>query len=75
MRLIEYLRDKIVDDLPTVFRRWSVWLTSLMVAVQAIWATMPAEARQLFPGPEYVGIGLGIAALIATIVKQGKKDG
>ena len=65
---------KLIDDWKTVFKRWSVQITALMVAVQTVWATMPAEARQLFPGPEYVGMGLGLAALIATIVKQGKTD-
>jgi len=66
---------KLIEEWKAVWKRWSVQLTALMVAVQTVWATMPAEARQLFPSPEYVGMGLGITALLATIIKQGKSDG
>lgn len=69
------IRSWLIDDWPKVWKRWSVQIMALMVAAQAVWAAVPAEARQLLPGPEYIGIGLGLAALIATVLKQGKADG
>ena len=65
----------LIDEWWTVARRWSAQIVALGVVAQTVWATMPTEARQLFPAPEYIGIGLGVAALIAMILKQGKDDG
>lgn len=66
---------KLIDDWTKLFKRWSAQIIALGVVAQTVWATMPSEARQLFPAPEYIGIGLGVAALIAMILKQGKDDG
>lgn len=66
---------KLIDDWIKVGRRWSAQIVALGVVMQTVWATMPAEARLLFPAPEYIGIGLGLSALIAMVVKQGKDDG
>lgn len=61
---------KLIDEWWKVGKRWSAQIVALGVVAQTVWATMPTEARQLFPAPEYIGIGLGISALIAMIVKQ-----
>lgn len=66
---------KLIEDWKRVWKRWSAQLVALGVVAQTVWATMPAEARLLFPAPEYIGIGLGVAALAAMIIKQGKADG
>ncbi|MCW2395904.1 MULTISPECIES: hypothetical protein [unclassified Sphingobium] len=74
MKLLDRIRAWLIDDWPEVWKRWSVQITALMIATQAVWAAVPEEARMILPGPQYIGIGLGIAALIATIFKQGKSD-
>lgn len=66
-------RPKLISDWNLVWKRWSVWLTSLMVSGQLIWAAVPGEARAILPRPEVIGIVLGILALLATIIKQGGK--
>lgn len=75
MSILDRIRAWLIDDWPKVWKRWSVQITALMVTTQAVWAAVPDEARMILPGPQYIGLGLGIAALIATILKQGKADG
>lgn len=65
----------LIEDWKKAWKKWSVQLTTLMVTAQVTWAAVPSEARELMPSPEYIGIGLGIAALFATILKQGSEDG
>jgi hypothetical protein len=72
--MLERFKSWLIDDWPKVWKRWSVQITTLMIATQAVWAAVPEEARHLLPGPEYIGIGLGLAALVATVFKQGKND-
>lgn len=69
------VKKHLVDDVGEVWKRWSTWIMSLLVTAQATWALMPSEAREILPKPQYLGLGLGIAALIASMLKQGKKDG
>lgn len=66
---------RLIDDWKTIWKRWSVHILAIGTVAQTVWATMPAEARLLFPAPEYIGIGMAVAALIAMVVKQGKDDG
>lgn len=72
---MERFKARLIADWRKVGKRWSTQIVALGVIAQTVWAAMPVEARQLFPAPEYIGIGLGIAALIAMIFKQGKSDG
>lgn len=69
------VKKYLVDDVGAVWKRWSTWIMSLLVTAQATWALVPSEAREILPKPQYLGLGLGVAALIASILKQGKKDG
>jgi len=69
------VKKHLVDDVGGVWKRWSTWITTLMVTAQATWALVPSEAREMLPKPQYLGLGLGVAALIASMLKQGKKDG
>ncbi len=74
MNIKEKVRNRIVDDWRALHKKWSIQITGLMISAQVVWAAVPSEARSLLPRPEYIGIGLGLAALIAMTLKQGKSD-
>lgn len=69
------VEEKLVDDWSKLWKRWSSQIITLMVTAQITWAAVPSEARELLPRPEFIGIGLGVAALIASMFKQGTKKG
>lgn len=68
------IKNKIVDDWGTIYKRWSTQIITLMIVAQSTWALVPSEAREILPRPELISIGLGIAALIASLIKQGRED-
>lgn len=66
---------KLIDEWRKAWKFWSVQILTIGIVAQTVWAALPDESRSLFPGPQYIGIGLGLAALGARLFKQGSGDG
>lgn len=75
MKFLDKLKLRLIEDWKTAWKFWSVQLVTLGVIAQTVWAALPSESRALIPSAEWIGIGLGIAALIARLFTQEKKDG
>lgn len=68
-------KPSLVDDWKAIFKRWSTQIVAFGVAAQVVWGTMPDDARALFPSANYIGIVLGLGALVAMFIKQDKLNG
>lgn len=62
-------RDHLVDDVQTLWKRWSVWISgSLLTSVIAYWGIVPAEWKAAIPN-WLLAIVL-IVGLVASISAQ-----
>jgi hypothetical protein len=68
------VKAKIVPEWRQIYKRWSAQIIGISLAGQGIWLNLPDESKVLVPHVELIGMALGIAALLATFVKQGKAD-
>jgi len=69
------VKAKIVPEWRQIYKRWSAQLIGISLAGQGIWLNLPDESKALVPHVELIGMALGIAALLATFIKQEKSGG
>ena len=71
-------RDHRVDDLHTLWKRWSVWIQPAIVPLAAAWVAAPQEWRDAVPKWALVAmmVSYAVATIGAQAIKQpGIKDG
>lgn len=82
MKLVDRIKGRIVSDWREMWKRWSLQLKVLgalvMAASEALgtsWQQLPPDLRAYIPHANTIGLSLFVMGIVASFIRQGKKDG
>ncbi len=73
VRFLDRLRARLIDDLRTAWKYWSVQISVVGVALSGAWAALPPDTRMAIPGAQWIGLILFAAVALSRLIKQGDK--
>ena len=67
---------KFIDNLPQLWKMWSVRIMAILAIVASVWAQIPDDVKALIP-PQYLGYAVGfvsVCGIVARAIKQFNTD-